>query len=329
VTAFYTDADLTGSGEFAEPTVTLSTRLTVPDGTFNTVRSRFPALAGATVKPRIYSDAGTLLWPATLGTAAPFDTTTNDAWNSATISGGLSVSAGTYRLCQVVTRYVALGGFFSGGSITRGSITGIQGTFDGGDVFPASTSTATYFVDGDFTAGGGSSAVTVIDLASVPMRMARAAEGVASGVLSVDAPGMIRTLNPAAAVALGVNSADSPGLLRALRGSESAAFGVGFADAPSLSRLLVPSAAVLSGLVSSDTPGLLRTLSASASVLSPATAPDSPGTLRILSPSATTAEIAPPVSSLTPIVVPVRRVRAEPRVVRGAFIVQVRKEGNS
>lgn len=153
MTNFYTDADLSGAGEFAEATVTLATEFTLPAGTIASVRARFPAVAGATVLMRIYSSGGSLL-----ASAPGFDSTTVDAWNTATISGGLVVSAGTYRVCQVVTRYIALGGFFSGGSITRSGMTAVQGRFDSGDVAPASTSTATYFVDIDFTASGGATA---------------------------------------------------------------------------------------------------------------------------------------------------------------------------
>lgn len=156
MTNFFTDADLSGAGEFAEATVTLATEYTLPAGTIASVRSRFPAVAGATVLMRIYSSGGTLL-----ASASGFDTTTVDTWNTATIAGGLVVTAGTYRACIVVTRYIALGGFFSGGSITRSGMTAVQGRFDSGDVAPASTSTASYFVDIDFTASGATGAAGV------------------------------------------------------------------------------------------------------------------------------------------------------------------------
>lgn len=147
---FYTDADLSGAGEFVESTVTLATEFTLPAGTINAVRTHFPAVAGATPLARVYNSGGTQLF------AGGFDSSTPDAWNSATISGGLSVSAGTYRVAIVVTRYVAKGSFFSGGSVVRNGITGVQSRFDSGDVAPASTSTATYFADLDFTATGSS-----------------------------------------------------------------------------------------------------------------------------------------------------------------------------
>jgi hypothetical protein len=167
---FWLDADLSGTGEFAEPTVSLALRVTVPAGRFDYLRARFPALAGATVLGRIYDASDALLWPiADSGVTGVFDTTTVDAWNKATISGGLSVAAGTYRLTQVVTRYVAKGGIFSGGNVVRGSFTGLDSRFDSGDVAPSQSSAAGYFVDAGFTASsaGISQALpTVIDLSS-------------------------------------------------------------------------------------------------------------------------------------------------------------------
>lgn len=151
MTNFYTDADLSGAGEFAESAVSLATEFTLPAGTIHGMRARFPSVAGATVLPRLYNAGGSLLSSGTV-----FDTAIADAWNPFT--GGafpLVVGAGTYRACTVVTRYPALGGFFSGGAITRGDITANRGMFDGGDVAPTQASTATYFVDLDFTAAGG------------------------------------------------------------------------------------------------------------------------------------------------------------------------------
>lgn len=173
MTNFYTDADLAGAGEFAEAAVALATEFTLPAGTIASVRSRFPAVAGATVLMRIYNASNTLL-----ASASAFDSTTVDAWNTATISGGLVVSAATYRVCIVATRYIALGGFFSGGSIARSSMTAVQGRFDSGDVAPASTSTATYFVDIDFTpaaAGGAVSFGAAPTLAAAATRVQPAA----------------------------------------------------------------------------------------------------------------------------------------------------------
>ncbi|MFL6145575.1 MAG: hypothetical protein ACJ72N_27405 [Labedaea sp.] len=161
---FWLDADLSGAGEFAEAAVSLALRVTVPAGRFDYLRARFPAVAGATVLGRIYDASG-----ATLFSTSAFDTTTVDAWNKATISGGLSVAAGTYRLTQVVTRYVAKGGIFSGGNVVRGSFTGLESRFDSGDVAPSQSSAAGYFVDAGFTASsaGISQALpTVIDLSS-------------------------------------------------------------------------------------------------------------------------------------------------------------------
>lgn len=167
---FWTDTDLSGAGEFAEATVSLALRVTVPAGRFDYLRARFPAVAGATVLGRIYDASNTLLF-----SASAFDTTVADAWNNATISGGLTVAAGTYRLTQVVTRYVAKGGIFSGGNVVRGSFTGLDSRFDSGDVAPSQASTAGYFVDAGFTASGSgiSQALpVVIDLSSA-MSLAR------------------------------------------------------------------------------------------------------------------------------------------------------------
>jgi hypothetical protein len=158
---FFTDTDLIGAGEFLEATVSLATEYTLPAGTIASVRSKFPAVAGATVLMRIYNASGTLL-----ASASAFDTTTVDAWNTATISGGLTISASTIRVVIVVTRYIALGGFFSGGAITRGSIQANRGLSDSGDVAPATASNTSYFCDIDFTAGSGPVAATAALTAS-------------------------------------------------------------------------------------------------------------------------------------------------------------------
>lgn len=329
MTTYYDDTDLTGSGEFAEPTVTLSTEFTVGDGTANSIRARFPALAGATVLGRIYNASNTLLF-----SASSFDTTTADAWNSATISGGLALSAGTYRVCQVVTRYIAKGGFFSGGAITRGSITGNRGMFDSGDVAPTQASTATYFVDWDFTAGGGGSAITVIDLASGP-RFRSATETTVFGAALVDPPGGARWRSGVEAAVLGVAASDSAG--RALvRSADGAGVVSGFAagDLPGGLRVRSAAETILTGVAVGDTPGRVSARSATESVaigtLLPVTFADAIAGMRARSGRETILTPVPaPISDVTPIIVPVRRVRAEPRVRRGTYIVKVEEVTNA
>lgn len=146
MTTFFTDSDLTGAGEFVEAEVWLATEFTVPAGAA-TFRWRWPAVAPVvTPTIRVYDSGGTLV-------AGPisFDTTTLSAWNYAGAASPVALSAGTYRVVVNTTRYPALSGFFSGGSITRGSITGVQSRFGSPGSAPSSTSTAAYFIDIDFT----------------------------------------------------------------------------------------------------------------------------------------------------------------------------------
>lgn len=145
---YFLDSDLSGAGEFAEATVTLALRVTVPAGTFTYVRARFPAVAGDTPLARIYNASNTLLF------SGSFDTTAADNWNNATISGGLHVAAGTYKICKVVTRYIAKSGFFSGGAVVRGVISADAGLFTSGDAAPSNTSAAAYIVDANFVPDG-------------------------------------------------------------------------------------------------------------------------------------------------------------------------------
>lgn len=169
---FFTDADLTGAGEFVEPEVWLATEVTVPDGTAS-FRWRWPAIAPVvTPQIRVYDAGGTLV-------AGPisFDTTTTSAWNTAGSGSPVSLSAGTYRVVVNTTRYPARSGFFSGGSITRGDITGVQSRFGSPGSAPTSMSTATYFVDVDFTATAGT--VTGTGALTLPA-LTGSGEGVAS-----------------------------------------------------------------------------------------------------------------------------------------------------
>lgn len=145
---FYTDTDLIGTGEFFEPTVSLATEFTVPNGLVNRMRWRFPAVNPAvTPVVRLYDENGDLVTGSNIG----FDTSTLDRWNWATFASPLVVVAGTYRATVVTTRYTARSGFFSSGSITRNGITAVQGVFAGGDTRPVTGSSASYLVDIDFT----------------------------------------------------------------------------------------------------------------------------------------------------------------------------------
>jgi hypothetical protein len=146
VATFFTDSDLTGAGEFVEGEVSLATEFTLPGGTIARFRWRWPTIApGVTPAIRLYDAGGS-----TVATVS-FDTTTLDAWNWATPGAPISIAAGTYRATVNTTRYPALAGFFGGGPITRGDITAVQGRFASGVAAPTSTSTASYFVDVDFT----------------------------------------------------------------------------------------------------------------------------------------------------------------------------------
>jgi hypothetical protein len=156
MTFFFTDADLAGAGEFVEGTVSLAAEFTVPAGTINAIRARFPAVAGSTPLPRVYTAGGTNLFAA----VTAFDTTMADAWNSATPVAPIAVGASTIRVTQVVTRYIAVSGLLAS-PITRNGVTANRSLFDGGDVAPSQASTAWYGLDIDFTAAGGGTTIAL------------------------------------------------------------------------------------------------------------------------------------------------------------------------
>jgi hypothetical protein len=142
---FFTDADLTGSGEFVEAEVWLATEFTVSVAGTATYRWRWPTVTpSVTPQIRVFDAGGTLVFG-----PYSFTSSTLDAWNPA--GTGDAWTAGTYRVTVNTTRYPAVTGFFSGGSITRGSVTGVQSRFGSPGSAPTSTSTAAYFVDVDFT----------------------------------------------------------------------------------------------------------------------------------------------------------------------------------
>lgn len=146
MTTFYTNAEWSAPSETTEPEVWLATEFTVPAGTA-TFRWRWPAVAPVvTPTIRVYDSGGTLV-------AGPisFDTTTLGVFNYAGAASPVALSAGTYRVTVNTNRYVFLAGFFTSGSITRGDITGVQSRFGSPGSAPASTSTASYGVDIDFT----------------------------------------------------------------------------------------------------------------------------------------------------------------------------------
>lgn len=153
MTTFFTDTDLVGAGTFVEsPAVNLSTEFDLPAGTITRMRARWAADNAPTNTPamRVYNAAGA----EQTDDPVPFDTTDLDAWNWATPDDPVHVAAGVYRVAWDTTRYRALGGFFAGGPITRGDITAIQSKFATSVIPPTSTSTATYYVDIDFTPDG-------------------------------------------------------------------------------------------------------------------------------------------------------------------------------
>jgi hypothetical protein len=130
VATFFTDLEASGGGEFLD-TAEVGIRYTLPAGTINYLRVYWPAVApSGTPVMRLWDSGGTLLQ------TISFDTTTLSAWNNATPGSPIAVSAGTYYVSWGTTRYKAISGFFSGGSITRGSITAVEGRFATVGSFP-------------------------------------------------------------------------------------------------------------------------------------------------------------------------------------------------
>lgn len=150
MTTFFTDADFASAGEFVEPEVWLAERYTVAvDGTAF-FGWRWPAIAPlVTPVIRVYTAAGALV-------AGPisFDSTTLGTINPAGQASPVALTAGTYDVVVNTNRYPAIVGFHSGGPVVRGQVTGIQGRFGPTGTPPASTSTAAYGPNIDFTAAG-------------------------------------------------------------------------------------------------------------------------------------------------------------------------------
>lgn len=151
---FLTDGDVATAGNFQEGEVSLAVEYTVPAGTLNGYRWRSGS-AAPSVTPllKTYNAGGTVVSGSQVGLDAAWSGP--QLWNAATISGGVALTAGTYRMTVNTTHYCAVSGFFSGGSITRSGVTGVQGRFIGGVAAPTSTSTALYGIDIDFTPSSG------------------------------------------------------------------------------------------------------------------------------------------------------------------------------
>lgn len=150
MTTFHTDDDLAGAQQFPpdEGTLQLATEITVGVAGTATFRWRFPNLApGVTPAIRVWDAADNLhAGPLT------FATTTPGSWNS-TSGAAIAMPVGTYRITVTTDRYVARTGFYSGGPITRGDLTGVGSRVGTSTSSPPTTvSTATFFVDIDFTA---------------------------------------------------------------------------------------------------------------------------------------------------------------------------------
>jgi hypothetical protein len=142
---FFGDVEAAGAGEFLD-TAGVGIRYTIPAATV-TPRIYFPAVAPAgSLTVRIYSTGGALV-------AGPLSLTSTNlsAWNS---TSSVVLAAGTYDVIWSTTRYKAISGFFSGGSITRGSITAVGGRFGTPDNAPTNNSTAGFVVDIDVVASG-------------------------------------------------------------------------------------------------------------------------------------------------------------------------------
>jgi hypothetical protein len=186
VATFFTDPEAAGGGEFLD-TAEVGIRFTLPAGTINYLRVYWPAVApGGTPVMRLWDGAGSLIQ------TINFDTTALSGWNNATPAVPIAVSAGNYVVSWGTTRYKAIVGFFSGGSVTRGSITAVGGRFAAVGSFPSSSSAAAYVADLDFTPSGGSSpsltdtgtaADNIAGTASTPLAQAgSAAEVLTAGV---------------------------------------------------------------------------------------------------------------------------------------------------
>ena len=211
---FFTDIEAAAGGEFLD-TAEVGIRYTLPAGTINSLSVYWPAVApGGTPVMNLWDGGGALLQ------SIPFDTTVLSSRNTATPGSPIAVSAGTYVVSWGTTRYKAIGGFFSGGSVTRGLITAVGGRFASVGSFPSSTSTAGYVVDLDFTPSGTGAAPNGL---TVPVALGSPAVGAVgsspaglavAATLGSPAVAVNRSAAPsglAVAVALGQPSTAAPG----------------------------------------------------------------------------------------------------------------------
>jgi hypothetical protein len=140
---FYTDADLVGAGEFGEDEgeLALATEFTVPAGTYQFRWRRPAATVEVTPTIRVWDNDGNLV-----GGPFGFATAVADSW--VVTSATLALLAGTYRIAVNTDAYVAKGGFFTGGSVTRDGVTGVRALFGTSPTSrPSTASTSTYFID--------------------------------------------------------------------------------------------------------------------------------------------------------------------------------------
>jgi hypothetical protein len=148
MTTFHTDADLSGSSQFSELETEIGTEFTVGVNGTATFRWRYPSnLPSVTPQLKVWQ-AGTQV-----GGTLSFTSGGLSTWVVTPAGSPVTLPAGTYVVSVNTTHYVALPGFYSGGPITRGDITGVRALFSTTPgVAPATPSTATYYVDIDFTA---------------------------------------------------------------------------------------------------------------------------------------------------------------------------------
>lgn len=148
VTTFHTDDDLTGAQQFGpESNTELATEYTVGvDGTA-TFRWRYPGnLPSVTPTLKVWNASGVQV-----GETLSFTSGGLNTWVVTPAGTPITLTAGTYRVSVNSTHYVARVGFYAGGPITRGDITGNRGMFGDAGSAPGTGSTASYLVDMDFT----------------------------------------------------------------------------------------------------------------------------------------------------------------------------------
>jgi hypothetical protein len=141
-TYFHTDADLSGAGQFDDggTELAIASEFTLPDGTY-VFRWRHPStVPSVTPVVRVWNEANVLV----LGPLA-FTALAVDSWCE---TAQATLPAGTYRVAVNTTHYVARTGFYAGGPVTRGTVTGTRGVFGASPTSaPGGTSTASYLVD--------------------------------------------------------------------------------------------------------------------------------------------------------------------------------------